>query len=306
MQVRVPGKVMLSGEYLVLIGGTAVLVPVPRYMTLTSVDSADPSSDTPVVREALAEPIPELAELETDLPPLQVAVDRSQFMTTDADGVTHKLGLGGSAAEAVGVISMRFQRCGVDWKAIPETIFKYADNAHRRAQGGMGSGADVAAIAYRKPIRFRRVNDQAEVEVIEKPQPEFIPELALAWTGVSANTREFVPKFLAWIESEDGHQYRKSLIETSEGLARKWFVREFKKYRNYLDMHTFMLAGNLRDAGIKWMLPNQYDLYRWAAFAGGFAKPTGAGGGDMTLLIGDLSLEDRPELIIELDPFAEH
>ncbi len=305
MQVRVPGKVMLSGEYTVLIGGTAVLVPVPRYMTLTAVDSAGPSSDTPVIREALAEPIPELAELESDLPPLRLTVDRSEFMTTDENGVTQKLGLGGSAAEAVGVIAMRFQRCGVDWKTIPETIFKYADNAHRRAQGGMGSGADVAAIAYRRPIRFRRVNDQAEIEIIEKPQPEFIPELALAWTGVSANTREFVPKFLDFVKREPEDYRLEDMNRCSAKLAEAWFSKQRGELDHDLDFYINSFVFGLRKAGIEWMISRHVELYEWMQSNLGWAKPTGAGAGDMALLVGHMPQKDRPELIISLNPFAD-
>jgi mevalonate kinase len=51
--VNIPGKVMLSGEYAVLYGGTSVLVPVPRYMKFEESEFPPENPYTKVVQEAL-------------------------------------------------------------------------------------------------------------------------------------------------------------------------------------------------------------------------------------------------------------
>ena len=54
--VRIPGKVMLSGEYAVLYGGTAAMAPVPRFL---QADAAT-NTNTLTMSRAMASPIPGL------------------------------------------------------------------------------------------------------------------------------------------------------------------------------------------------------------------------------------------------------
>ncbi len=305
MQVRVPGKVMLSGEYAVLFGGTAVLVPVPRYLTATVVEEPDLHKINPVISEALREPIREIASQEADLPPLHVHVDRSEFTHTGSDGVERKLGLGGSAAEAVAVIALRFERCGFDWTTIPKQIHTYANLAHQRAQGGLGSGADVAAIAYRQPIRFRRDEAQSHIEVIKMPASHLIPKLTLLWTGKPANTRELVTSFQNWTASFPNSQALIDiLVIESNRLADEWFSTEYQPLFHALSQFGETLSSLSDLAELPWQLPVHKQLAEWAYELGGRAKPTGAGGGDMILLVGDLPTQHRSELNIQLDPFS--
>jgi len=304
MQVRVPGKVMLSGEYAVLYGGTAVLVPVPRYLTVSAVDEPDLNETSPVISEALKEPIHEISGQEQDLSPLHVHVDRSEFTHIGSDGVIRKLGLGGSAAEAVAVIGLRFERCGFDWTTIPKKIQTYADLAHRRAQGGLGSGADVAAIAYRQPIRFRRDEGRSYIEVIEKPASHLIPKLTLLWTGESANTRELVARFQDWANSfPNSEALINILVLEANRLAEEWFSTEYLPLFHALGQFGETLSSLSGLADLPWRLPVHMKLAEWAYELGGRAKPTGAGGGDMILLVGDLPTQHRSELTIQLDPF---
>jgi mevalonate kinase len=305
MQVRVPGKVMLSGEYAVLFGGTAVLVPVPRYLTLTAIDEPSPDQKNPVIFQALRESIPELSEQEHDLPPLHVLADRSEFEFTDMDGTTQKLGIGGSAAEAVATIAMRFKRCGFDWETIPEQIHRYADSAHRRAQGGIGSGADVAVIAYRQPIRFKRQNDQVEISVITQPPAHFTPQLTLLWTGTPANTRDMVDSFQSWANSYPNSEALLNLLNgLADELSNEWFTSEKPGLFPALDQFENTLESLSDLAEMQWQLPIHKQLGHWARELGGRAKPTGAGGGDMILIVGDLPVHERTEFTLKLDPFA--
>ena len=51
--IQIPGKVMLTGEYAVLYGGTAVMAPVPRYLRLTISEDNNRGACSPIVEEAL-------------------------------------------------------------------------------------------------------------------------------------------------------------------------------------------------------------------------------------------------------------
>lgn len=302
--VRIPGKVMLSGEYIVLFGGSAVLVPAPRTLTVSEAATPTPDTVNPVVREALAEPIAEIVEAEKELPDLHVAVDRGEFYATTPAGSAAKLGLGGSAAEAVGVVSLRLIRAGIDPIENPRLVFDVADRAHRRAQGGVGSGADVAACAYRRPIRFRRSNDEVEIEPIARPAHSDIPQLALAWTGVPADTRRLVKPFLEWAATGKHAAIRLGNLDLTAGLlATAWFAAGRRLLNTLLDEFDKALAELMQSAELDWRLPVHDELAAWARAHGGRAKPTGAGGGDLALLVGPLPLAERPELIIPLTPF---
>ena len=71
-------------------------------------------------------------------------------------GAGGKLGLGSSAAAAAVAVGATLLAGGHDPEAEPAVSFAMADRAHRDAQGGRGSGADVAAAVYGGIIAYRR------------------------------------------------------------------------------------------------------------------------------------------------------
>ena len=55
-----------------------------------------------------------------------------------------------------------------------------------------------------------------------------------------------------------------------------------------------------KSAGISYFMPVHTQLDAWARRHGGRCKPTGAGGGDMVLMAGELPLDQLPRLCIPL------
>lgn len=301
--VRVPGKVMLSGEYAVLHGGTTVLMPVPRFLTVTETTENDPSKYSPVVRSAMGFPIDELHEYECDHGIGGVDVDYSEFYATDESGKKVKLGIGSSAAEAVGVISLRFERAGLEWDEHAEMIAAYADHVHRTVQGGIGSGADVAACAFRKPIKFKHSQQGILVDqVVQSPDVDKIP-MHLVWSGQPANTRMMVERFEQWVSRSDERTIRlmQQLLKTASDVSHLWFKVDEKELFSYLDKFVAILIACTSRAGIPFILPIHAELAKWAEEHGGRAKPTGAGGGDMILLLGGLPVEELKYPVIPLE-----
>jgi len=212
-----------------------------------------------------------------------------------------KLGLGSSSAEAVGITQLRFERAGLGWSKSRELIRKYADRAHREAQGGLGSGADIAVCAYRQPIRFRRSGDSVSVKLIQPG--ETTTPLHLAWTGEPANTRELVAMFQEWL-SHSGREtddLLSQLVESSHKAAEAWFgpsqPDQFKPLNDFCDA----LQKCMDAAQIRYKLPIHEKLEEWAKSRGGRAKPTGAGGGDMILLVGNLPIYELDMEVIPLE-----
>lgn len=297
-EVRIPGKVMLSGEYAVLHGAPAVLVPVERRLHVMKAERPSRDGDTLVVAAARALPIPALADHEADAGVPQVMIDRSEFCAPDAAGRSVKLGIGTSAAEAVGVIALRYECAGIPWLTHWREVAALAIEAHRAAQGGLGSGADVAACALGRPLRYQVSGERFSIEPLAAPPPDHWVPLNLAWTGKPADTRAMVTRFERWSCCEEASEPLARLRGAAEQLAGAWFCVPQQELFEALDDFAETLQACTTAAGVEYQLPVHARLAAWARRHGGRAKPTGAGGGDMVLLIGDLPLEQLGELLI--------
>lgn len=297
-QVRIPGKVMLSGEYAVLHGAWAVLMPVERFLTVSEVEASGDELVSPVILEALRESVPELAGLETENPLVNLHFDRSEFYAKNTAGESTKLGLGSSAAEAVGVIALRYERAGIDWRKKRREVAEHADSAHRRAQGGAGSGADVFVCAYGMPVRFRRFEGVVEVEPVSISRNT---PLHLLWTGIAADTRQFVALFEKWREvDEESGQFVAQLIDAANDLSERWDARDSEALLAGLNSFVETMGEISDRAGMVWKPVVFEEVLAWTKQNGGLAKPTGAGGGDLLLAIGDLPLQERTECVLNV------
>jgi mevalonate kinase len=299
--VRIAGKAMLSGEYAVLYGGTAALVPVKRYLCATD-DPASAQPLTAVARAALELRIPELADHERDRGLPRPQIDAADFFTTDASGQTTKLGLGASAAEAVATVALRFMHAGLDWRDNREAVFDYAREAHTAAQHGLGSGADVAACAYAEPISYVITDGRPRVRPVPNIPRQCVPT-ALAWTGQAADTRLLVQRFCAWVD--DGGSRARDMVDrlvaAADTLAPCWFMAASDKLFAALGEFQAVLNMCVTAAGLPYRLPAHQQLASWAVNHGGKAKPVGAGGGDMLLLVGHLPYHELDVPLIRLE-----
>jgi phosphomevalonate kinase len=305
-KVRIPGKVMLSGEYAVLYGARAVLLPVPRYLELAETSHKRKKPYSKVVCSALNYNLPKTAshEISHGLPDLKIKY--TSFFARDEHDKRAKLGLGCSAAEAVGVIALRYKRAGMSLMGKASEIFKHAVKAHADAQAGLGSGADVAACAYGKPICFQ-VGRENSIYNIKDPvyrnKSDDLP-LNLAWTGKAADTRLLVGKFMRWVDSGDksAKNYLGRLIKINNRLADSWFESSTKELFAILDELDRIMMECAYRAKLQYKLPVHMRIEKWAKRNGGRTKPTGAGGGDMILLIGELPITGLKRLTIPLKP----
>jgi phosphomevalonate kinase len=281
--VSAPGKVFLIGEYAVLEGGPAVLAAVSRHAIAQYVPELPPES--PLVAETIKRAVAALGDLAPALPPGSPLVNTAAF---HQDGV--KLGLGSSAATAVAAAGAVLSFAGIDIGARRDLLFEVADEAHRAAQGGLGSGGDVAASVHGGFIGYLR----ARAEPMAKPlirklsRPRGL-QLVVFWTGTSARTPELVQAVRA-LAARAPTAYANlidGLRHTADQFVHAFLANDARGTIVHADAYGRLLEKLGASAEVPIVTPPFVEVAALARRLGGAAKPSGAGGGDVGVALFD-------------------
>jgi phosphomevalonate kinase len=258
VRVAAPGKLVITGAYVVLEGASAIVCAVDRYAL-----AEDRNGSTTREVSAALDPAP--------------AIDASAL----EDG-GQKLGLGSSAAALVAALGLRRAQAGgdLDDDDVRHEIFERAREVHARVQNG-GSGVDVAASTFGGVLHYTLTS----VEKVKLPRGVTITAF---FSGTSARTsvlRERVDALKARDPNE--HGARMTLLhEIAKGAHRA--VRSG-------DATAFVAAvastgegltalGVAADAPI--VPPAFVELGARAKSEGAAFIPSGAGGGDVGIFVG--------------------
>ena len=272
--VAAPGKIFLVGEYAVLEGGVAVLAAVSRYAVAQYLPGIEPQSA--VVYEAVKRSLVAMGEASTALPPGSVIVDTDAFCQGK-----FKIGLGSSAATAAATVGAMFETAGLSIDDRQDQIFAVAEAAHRAAQGGVGSGADVAAAVYGGFIKFQRpAGGPILVEPIAVPTGL---HLVVFWTAEPADTREHVESVQAYAKLAPSSY---AMLMGALRTTAERFVNELHAGRATGAVVAAGRYGRQLDelgkaAGVRIVTETFERAAALARELGGDAKPSGAGGGDI-------------------------
>jgi phosphomevalonate kinase len=300
-----PGKIVVSGEYAVLVGAPALVVAVDRRVVCTLRDSADdgwhfashgfapdvahtlaslttgpdlPRSDPAYLCRHVLRQL-HVAGIGFDRMPAHVHVDIDS--RTGFDG-GKKLGIGTSAAVCCALTGALVARVGAD-----HDVFPIALAAHREAQGGRGSGLDVAASCAGGLIRFEAARSP-RIARVAFPSVSY----AAIWTGASADTMEHLAQFDVWRAGAIPAELKTLMTEASriadavsakgvrvpseaEGtLTPLAFVRQLRAYTAALRSLDDVAHLGIFNAAHRL-------LSEMAEDHGVVYKPCGAGGGDL-------------------------
>ncbi len=188
VRASAPGKLFLFGEYGVLATGTCVVTAVGRRVfaerrdETTGYEALGASlDDATALPEAVLAELPHahrrgctLGQLSTDI--------RQLYTNPTSSEDSAKLGLGSSAASVVALCAACLLGASAPdsgpgrkgkWVMGDELrgeLFERAFAAHRRLQGGRGSGADVAASSFGGTIGYRLQQPAAGFEGLLEPQ----------------------------------------------------------------------------------------------------------------------------------------
>jgi phosphomevalonate kinase len=279
--VAAPGKVFLVGEYAVLEGGAAVLAAVSRYAVAQYLPDLPPQST--LVAETVRCALATLGELAPAVPAGSALVDTAAFRHEGA-----KLGLGSSAAAAVAAAGAVLAFVGVDITAHRDLLFDVADRGHRAAQGGVGSGGDVAAAVHGGFLGYRR--PPGGTPLIRKLSRPSGLEMVVFWTGRPASTTALVQAVRA-LATHAPAMYS-ALIDEMRYTADQFVEAFASSDAPGAIMHADIYGQLLEKLGACAQVPIVTAPFLEAAALarrlGGAAKPSGAGGGDVGVaLFGD-------------------
>jgi phosphomevalonate kinase len=274
---------MISGEYAVLSGAEAIVAAVNRraYARRRSGDAREAPAEA---RAAFA-----LAERELGAVGYQPTVDVSELRTKDM-----KLGLGSSAAAAAASAGLALLAHGqeIESEAAKRRVFDLAWRGHQQI-APIGSGADVAASVYGGFLRFVRRNDEIQVSPLAWPSGL---RAHVVWTGQEARTSTFLERVAA-LASADPTRHEtlmQTLRDEASRFVRAIEARDTARILASTDAYGLAMGALGEAAGIPIVNDTLRKVADLARNAGGAAKPSGAGGGDVAIaLFPDETAEER-------------
>ena len=319
LHVRAPGKLMLSGEYCVLAGAPSLVMAVDRGVTI----DVEPAEGE-VIRYSMGSPLSSSANIvvtpsgsvtHLDGDPATTALLRTIIaaaidagcdpnklrgvsihahideMFTTLGGDTVKLGLGSSAASSVALTAAVMQLGAMDTSLLSRCTL--ALDAHRRFQGGRGSGADVAASAHGGVVRYQLPKNTRDGDrlrpTIQALDASALPPWRAVWVGQPASTTRFIEHVHA-LRARDAKRHdacMTTLTDASERAAAAFAQRNQSALLGALeDIGAGMDALGVA-AGVEIITEAHRRLSSIARRHGVVCKPSGAGGGDFSLLIAD-------------------
>lgn len=330
LSVNAPGKIILIGEYAVLEGAHSVVAAVDKYSRV-KIEPHDedffyfhaPNLQIPDILFRIGDDhrfhflkpyassiknklgyflstfryvYDRLRERDIVLKPLNITVETSQFYDL---ATNRKFGLGSSAAMTVSLVTTFFEygrEAASELQQKLEIFLKSLD-AHRKAQGNLGSGIDIAAstfggiMDYTMPT-FSRVNDSFPRHLTMPEDLHIIP----VWTGTTASTRNLVGSINDF-KDHDFEQYTRlmdQLIEHSDFGTAAFIAGDVSSFLEKVQDFYHAQDELGTTSGTSIISEEHRELASLVETSGGIYKPSGAGGGDIGIAFADsVRLRDK-------------
>lgn len=315
MQIKVPGKLYIGGEYAIVEPGqSAILVAVDKFV-FADISTSDVgeirSTQFPnqliswqVINDKLMlqyEP-----EMEFVAAALQITFNFfirhgwnfnhfNLIIDSQLDDHGRKLGLGSSAAVIVASVKaiLAFHDCHLT----SLEVYKLAALAHFKVQGN-GSLGDIATsvytgwISYNSPDRdwlLTQTDNLLDASLVALDWPELniqpIPtpanlELLVGWTGKPAKTKKLLQK-AALLDDENA--YREFLAASNASVAmllNGFLTNDFDDVKRGIALNREFLLSFSAQTEVEIETPILRTLVEIAVNMGGAAKTSGAGFGD--------------------------
>lgn len=319
---QAPGKLVLVGEYAVLEGapGLAVAVDVRALARVRSIPGPANQLVMPDTGQqfrfhwvadsrprweknspgAFGLPIEVCAEILTrrgllplasGLPACEIELLTEAFYETGQDGHRLKLGLGSSAAVVVALIGALLRFAGAQALARQELIDVCCE-AHRRLQGGAGSGIDVATSITGGAVEIHTSRQPGtDVRTIQA-QPVAWPSrlrVVAVWSGESASTPAMLARLRAFQQQSAARYsvHMQRLSATAGQAVAAWKADDVRGLLGAVAGYESGLRRLDEAAGIGIFSAVHERLREIAEGHAAVYKPSGAGGGDFGIAFVD-------------------
>lgn len=322
IEADAPGKLVLAGEYAVLEGapGLAVAVDVRAQARVRSIPGHGNQLLIPDTGEhfrfhwvsgssprweknspgAFGLPLEVCAEIlaargllprASELPACEIELVTADFFHSGEGGQRMKLGLGSSAAVVVALTGALLRFAGGPPLARQDLI-DICCEAHRRLQGGIGSGIDVAtsitggAVAIGTSVQPETGDRVVQALPVGWPRPL---RLVAVWSGRSASTPAMLGRLRAFRERNaehfSGHMQR--LGATAGQAIAAWKAGDVDGLLAAVASYESGLRRLDESAAIGIFTPVHERLHTIAQKHAAVYKPSGAGGGDFGIALTD-------------------
>lgn len=304
-----PGKLVVSGEYAVLEGGPAIVLALNRRARVTLHARDDGAYVVAAPELGIAHAVGRLdgqervqwsgvdaagcerlalvaavieSMLINDAPSGFTAVlDTGAFFSTDGGG--HKFGLGSSAALAVALAGAICADAGRE-APLAEPLIA----AHRRMQGGRGSGLDIAASLTGGVTEYRLRGTQPQIVPVIVPVrwPDDL-QFACVWSGKPASTGEFLQRLAVWQRREPARYdaLMRELTADAEAVALAFTNNAADAVLTRIRAYAASLERLGVASGLDIVSAEHRAIAGIAADSGVVYKSCGAGGGDIGIAL---------------------
>ena len=309
IQASAPGKLILLGEYAVLEQAPCLVSAVQRKCTVDIEPEDSPWFSIRSSREEVPNVKCRLAaggsfrfkeglsddgrkRLRFVLSTIKHALNQvddalggaSVFINTDRffhQPSEQKLGLGASAAITVSLLAALMKFSGQ--RLTEQELYRQAFQIHWKAQGGLGSGMDIAASATGGVIEYQMRPDKAAGGLIKSVDwPDSLRMISI-WAGHSASTQNMVQQVQIFRDANPNRYdaIMQPMKELSEAGCKAFKTGNTEEFLEIVGEYV-ALEQQLGEASkaeiISEVHQNIGDLI---SRAGGSYKPSGAGGGDI-------------------------
>jgi len=304
IEVLIPGKIVISGEYAVLDGAPAIVSALNQKANIkiqksdkqhnifltSAIDGIFPfiidddfnivwlDSDPGVFGLVLQYAI---NILETKFKEkFCIDIDSSEFFQITQDGKVHKLGIGSSAAVSVGIIQALTRYCGIS----SENLLKQAHSIHQNLQGTQGSGIDVACVFVDQGV-IECTKDSVKNHtwsILNWPNGLYLKVLT---TNQGAQTKRLVANYQSArsVYPKEFKVVVEQFMEITKSLSTAWRSENVDLIIDLLSNYDGHIKKIDKIGNIGIYTKLHADLQKIASRHNIFYKPSGAGGGDIGL-----------------------
>ena len=303
IETSASGKIFLTGEYMALEGGRSIILSTPQKTKVSLIENNGPNNLFSTSLSKVSYPF-EIGE-EADIiwlkdNPLGLGIILKEAVkkygkhfanksihidTHDFFSEKRKIGIGSSAAVSVSITEALNQLFGSELE--PKEIIDFALKIHAMSQKSNGSGFDVITSYLGVKALSCRLQDRGEYEYSQILLPEEIIVIAVL-SNSSASTSAMINKY-----QSAKHKHPKYFTKQSKIMKRylefiyssilkkdsQLMLKNLSKYNDLLfDLDSKFQVG---------IFNYHHEMMELAKSMNIFYKPSGAGGGDLGLIVSD-------------------